>query len=643
MAGKGNIKGITIEFAADSSELTKALKAADDASKKAQKSLKEIDKALKFNPGNITLLKQKQIELKKAIDATTKELEGFKKEQAAMDAAGEDKASEKYLKLQSVITDCENALKRYNKELNKTNAATTSLGQLGATFSKVGGQLTKLGNQLRGVSMAAAGVATAIGAITVSTGIWADDLNTLSKVTGIGTAELQMYAAAADLVDVEVGTIAKSVTRMKKNMLAAQKGTGTAAEAFDALGIKVEKSNGSLRSQDDIFAEVIEKLGKMTNETERDALAMSIFGKTATELNPLIEDCGETFKKVADEFAKNGLEIVDQETLDKANAFNDSIDTMKLNLNQAKYILGAKLGEAFGDDIARLSDKVGEFAGKIANMNPTLLKVISIIAGIVAVLAPLLTAIGFMTTNIGRLFRSLSMLAPVIAKLGTMCDAFFTMLLNNPVVLIIGIIATLIVSVVRAYKEGGKFKEMCDRLFASIVRLGSAIGKFVKDVITKMASAFKKVKDIGANIVSGLWNGISGKFKWLVGRIKEFATNVKDKLKAFFGIKSPSRWARDMVGANIAKDIGVGFMQSMPNVQTAMSKSVSTLQSSMSTPSLSYGNSPMQSAFASALGNANITVISEIDGKVVAQTTAPFMNKEINAITMRNNRKLGLV
>jgi hypothetical protein len=79
-----------------------------------------------------------------------------------------------------------------------------------------------------------------------------------------------------------------------------------------------------------VFQDVITALGGMTDETKRDAIAMQLMGKSASELNPLIMDGGETYKQVSDTLKKYGLDFVDEETLNQANEFNDQLDTMKV-------------------------------------------------------------------------------------------------------------------------------------------------------------------------------------------------------------------------------------------------------------------------------------------------------------------------
>ena len=103
-------------------------------------------------------------------------------------------------------------------------------------FKDMGNKLTAAGNAMRGISTAAAALAASIGALTVKSGKWADDLNTMSKVYSIGTGELQKYSAAADLVDVSTEDIAKSHIKLEKQMMSASKGTGASAEAFAKLG-----------------------------------------------------------------------------------------------------------------------------------------------------------------------------------------------------------------------------------------------------------------------------------------------------------------------------------------------------------------------------------------------------------------------
>ena len=315
----GSVKGITIVFAGDTTKLDKALRQVRESSKGIDAELKKVNNALKFNPKNTELLAQKQKLLKDKVAQTAKSLEDLKRMQKQMDEdPSVDKNSEAYRALQREIVTTESKLKHFEAELAKVTAQNSKLYKMGDAFDAAGKKIEAAGRKLAPISKAAAGVTAALGAITYKAGKAADDINTLSKQTGIATKDLQLYAAAADLTDVSVEAMAKTHQKLKKNMLGAMDGTNDQAQYFKQLGIDITNADGSLRDANEVFDETIAALGKMENETERDAIAMAIFGKSANELNPIIEDGGETYRKVSEMMSKYGLEPIDQEALDKA-------------------------------------------------------------------------------------------------------------------------------------------------------------------------------------------------------------------------------------------------------------------------------------------------------------------------------------
>ena len=102
--------------------------------------------------------------------------------------------------------------------------------------------------------------------------------------------------------------------------------------------------------------------------------------------------------------------------------------------------------------------------------------------------------------------------------------------------------------------------------------MGSLLkGKF-SSALTTAKQGFSKAGQIGKDLLTGLWNGISDKFGWLTGKIKGFAKNVTDKLKSFFGIKSPSRVFRDEIGKQLADGVAVGIDENTENVESAAEK-----------------------------------------------------------------------
>ena len=74
--------------------------------------------------------------------------------------------------------------------------------------------------------------------------------------------------------------------------------------------------------------------------------------------------------------------------------------------------------------------------------------------------------------------------------------------------------------------------------------------------------------EVGSNIVSGIWNGISSGWDWLTGKVKSLAKSLLDGAKDALGIHSPSRLFRDLVGKMIPQGIGVGITAEMPTLQS---------------------------------------------------------------------------
>ena len=87
-------------------------------------------------------------------------------------------------------------------------------------------------------------------------------------------------------------------------------------------------------------------------------------------------------------------------------------------------------------------------------------------------------------------------------------------------------------------------------------------------VVNGVSSLPSKMAEIGSNIVSGIWNGISSGWDWLTGEVKSLAKSLLDGAKDALGIHSPSRLFRDLVGKMIPQGIGVGITAEMPTLQS---------------------------------------------------------------------------
>jgi chromosome segregation ATPase len=172
----------------------------------------------------------------------------------------------------------------------------------------------------------------------------ADELMKMSDVTGRSVEELQQLQYVADDVGVSLETITSAQTRFTRAMGDAQRGSERQVEAFRKLNIEYKNSDGSLRSSTEVMYEAFDALSKIGNETERDAVALELFGRSAMELNPLIKAGSDGLKKLADEAKRSGA-VMSEDAVEALDAFGDAVDHVK---QRAQAFVGEALSKIIG-------------------------------------------------------------------------------------------------------------------------------------------------------------------------------------------------------------------------------------------------------------------------------------------------------
>lgn len=241
--------------------------------------------------------------------------------------------------------------------------STDSANGLGTALTDIAGHFgiqlpesaSKAASALNGINAGAALTVTGIGllaaaivkaekaliSMTKESAAFADNIITLSMQTGQTTDQLQEFSYATELIDVSVDTLQGSLTKLTNNMQDTINGTGNAKASFEALGISVTDADGNMRSANDVFYETIDALGDVKNETERDAMAMDIFGRSAQDLNPLIIQGSETLKAYAQE-AHNVGYVLNNEELSALGAVDDAYQRLQKSQEGAKNQLSAE-------------------------------------------------------------------------------------------------------------------------------------------------------------------------------------------------------------------------------------------------------------------------------------------------------------
>ena len=520
----GNIKGITIEIDGNTTPLQKALSNTNKSIKDTQKQLKEVDKLLKVDPKNVELLRQKQDLLNRAVSDTKDKLD--KEREALKQLAAQDQTpevTEKMNQLKRAIVEDEQALKSLKDQQKEFGSvAGQVIAAAGRDMQAFGQKVEDVGNKLAPLSAAAGGFAAGMIGLGYKSVTAADDLNTLSKQTGISTDSLQKMKYASDLVDVSVEDITGAITKMKKGM-------GSAPDAFDALGVSVTNADGSMRDAESVFNDTLKALSKIENETERDQAAYQIFGKSADQLAGIIDDGGAALQAYGEQAEELGL-IMSGDTLNSLNEINDKVDQSKAQIGAAAGELGATIAEGIlplVDPIVAGIQKVTEF---IQQLTPEQTNLILAIAGIIAVVAPLLSMIGGLISTIGT-----------IMALGP--------LLLGPIGLVIAGITALIaiIAVCIAYWDDikAKVKEVWNNIVTYVTNLKEEVTAKWEEIKQNVADKIQSIKtdlqEKWAQIKSDATQKIEDTKNDIIQKFVDIKDGIKKKIediKGFFsGLK----------------------------------------------------------------------------------------------------------
>lgn len=509
-----NIKGITIEIGGDTTQLTKALKDVDKSIRDTQAGLRDVDKLLKVDPSNIELLRQKQTLLNTAIDDTKKRLDTLKQAQAQMDAQGVDKSSEAYMGLQREIIATEQKLGSLQKEAKGLNPV---LNAMAAGADKVSKKMKAASDAVAPFSKAAAGVGGALLGLGYKSVTAADDLNTLAKQTGLSTDDLQKFAFASDRIDVSMDTMTGAFTKMKKSMASSSKDT---AAAFQTLGVSVKNaSDGSVRPAKAVFDEVVAALGTVANETERDQLAMQIFGRSADELAGIIDDGGAALAEYGKQAEDMGL-ILSGDTLNSLNETNDKIDEMKAVFGASLGELGATVAEVLAPAVEKATEFVKGIAEALRSLTPEQTELILKITAVVAALAPLL-AIG------SKVFAGISSILSIVSTVSgfittTLIPAITAV--SAPVLAVIAVIAAIGAALVLLYRNNEEFRDKVNLIWEQIkTTIGMAVD-MIKAIIQAFVDVAKAIWDKWgdeiSSVASTIWNGIYNTISFVITAIQ---------------------------------------------------------------------------------------------------------------------------
>ena len=629
----GNIKGITIEFNGDTTKLGKALGDVNKQIRDTDSALRDVDKALKLDPSNVELLAQKEELLNKQIEQTRDKLELQKiaAEEAAQALAEGTISQEEYAKLSaqvatttSKLNELESRASGTSGELEATGEAAESAGdkaeQSGQSFVNwgevVAGAADVAWGAIKAVSEAIYDAASALAEMSVEAASFADDILTLSQTSGVAAETLQVLTYGEDLLDTSTSTVAGAIAKLIRAMSNAEgssasynamvdelngqleEGSITAEEyaealqgsgnAFTQLGIDILDSNGNLRDSEEVFWEVIDALGEIENETEREALAMDLMGRSAKTLNPLIEAGSEGFAAIAEE-ARNAGYVMGEEALEGFHEFDDNLSRWDQGLVAAKRALGTilmpvlndlategtsllseftngildadgdieQMGVVIDNAVAGISEILsGDLVGQIIEIGSTLVQTLaeSVMNNLDTILQ---TGFDLLMTILQGIVDNLSSLAPVVADMVVTLANFIVNNLPTVITAAIEIVLAVIDGISRALPE---------LLPAAVACVNAICEGLVSNIDELLVAATELIMALGLGLVASIPD--------LLDNIPTIAIAVRDELIDLVPTiaEAATTWGVDLIDSFIS-----GIMSGMGRLVDSLENIASTV------------------------------------------------------------------
>jgi len=554
-------------------EFRQAISAINSEMKVLGSEMNKVTAEFSDNSKSVDALKARNEVLNKEIGKQTEKIAVLKDALAESEKQyGEN--DKRTLNWRTSLNNAEAQLTKLTKEVDKNEQAmkdaekpTEEVGkdlkELGANADDAGKKTSVLGDVIKGKLIAEAiiagvkglgnalkSVAVGLKNMAVEGAAYADEVITLGVTTRLTTDQIQEMKYASELVDVSLETITSSMTRNIRAMGNAQMGAKQYTEAYDKLGISVTDANGSLRDSEEVYWEIIDKLGTMENATERDAIAMSILGRSAQDLVPLITAGSDAMKNLAAEAHSMGA-VLSEDTLGKLGAFDDGIQRMNNAMTSLKNNVGAVLAPALAELSEEAAAKMGAFAKSIQDAEGDVGKIGEIVGETLLDLTnEIVDKLPEMTKAAGSLIESF--VGGILDELPTIVTTAFEIVMQ--------LLNTIIEMLPNIIKTG------MDVLIALITGISNSIPKLIPTIIEAVMTIVKTLIDNLPELIRAALKMVMALAKGLVDAIPQLIKAIPVIIESLIAAIVEMLPEIIIMGVTLVVELGKGLIKAIPQL-----------------------------------------------------------------------------
>lgn len=211
---------------------------------------------------------------------------------------------------------------------------------------------------------------------------YTEQIDKMNKQTGVSTDTLQKLGYAASQEGVNMQDLGNSLKYLMQSLSQAKNGNETAINSFSALGINAQDSAFQMLSLEDKIKLISDSMKGLTDDSERTALVMELFGKSGYSIVPFLLEGSKEMGRLGDEAVKIG-KVLDANLISKGEQVGDEVDRAKASFDALVLKIGSELLPVISD----LSNKFTDFVSKLDSAKP-------LVDALSAVLLPMLITAG---------------------------------------------------------------------------------------------------------------------------------------------------------------------------------------------------------------------------------------------------------